>query len=548
MVMRVEKVQFDKDMKMLRYMIILLCVMVGCMYGNVIEKRHNPMTVCAASNSTSVKKNVKKLKGKASVVETTWDDKGIYKNEKVTIKVKYSTQKQKQSSYKKISKKVRKQFRKITYQIQISNSPSFNTKYKKTFYSKKKKGLNLDGKVRGVNTKDFTVKAGEIFAYEEIISYKHGEEVKLYVRVRPYISKTKAGKWSKTVAVSLKEEDDEEYIPDDAIGTYVSIYDDINAAGLKDDGTATYNIGLRTDYGMDWFKDVKVVVENVTPPKWKGMYTENICKQLQIVPNSISISDYKFESVAKGPTEAYPAYNQMTFNIKVSMDVMCIKVSAYKDGVEIPLRIGVGHHQEEAIIWWWCTDDSPKVLEFYSIVRKQIEDELWTDDMSKSMKLSAIGDYLRTITYYYYGQYPTIEDWEYKGTQPYMGNLDWAIMRTQGFCGTCYTVVDLKYYAADLGIPLVTYEEGIAGKIEGEYVPGIEQKECIYFGTKENSSNPTEGYDHITMYYNTAETMVVKMYTEDGPPVCYIGYKSCGYDVQGNVDSTQVTGTPIVLK
>lgn len=541
--MKNKRVHLDSYMKWKQCLMVLFCIMVGFVYGNVIVNQDKPMTVFAASNSSSVKKNIKKLKGKATVESATWE------NNKVTIKLKYSTQKQKKSTYKKISKKVRKQFRKMTYQIQISNSKSFDTKYKYTCYSKKQKGLALDGTVNGVNTKSFSVRVKNILTSKQILNYYRGETVKLYVRVRPYISKSKKGKWSDTVTVVLEEENKEEYIPDDAIGTYVSIYDDINAAELKDDGTATYNVGLSTDYGMDWFKDVKVVVENVTPPKWKGMYTENICKQLQIVPNSIAISDYKFESVAKGLAKADHAYNKMTFNITVSMDVMCIKVSVYKDGVEIPLRIGLGHHEEEAIIWWWCTDDSPKALEFYSIIRKQIEDELWTDDMSKSMKLSVIGDYLRSITYYYYEQYPNIEDWEYKGTEPVLGHfLGLAIRRSQGYHGTCYTVLDLRYYAADLGIPLVTYEEGIAGKIEGEYVPGIEQKECIYFGTKENSSNPTEGYDHITMYYNTAETMECGMYTEDGPPVYYIGYKTCGYDVQGNIDSTQVTGTQIVLK
>ena len=542
-----KKVKFNKGIKMMRYMIILLCIMVGCMSGNVMENQGKFMKVYAASNHTSVKKNIKKLKGKASVEKVTWEDKGIYKNEKVTIKLKYSTQKQKKSTYKKISKKVRKQFRKMTYQIQISNSPSFNTKYKETFYSKKQKGLNLDGKMSGVNKKDFTVKVGEVFSYEEIISYKHGEEVKLYVRVRPYISKSKAGKWSKVITVLLKEEDKKEYIPDDAIGTYVTVFS-CGDTELKADGTATYNIDLRTDYGMDWFKDVTVLVENVTPPKWKGVYTENICKQLQIIPNSIAISDYKFESVAKGPTEAYPAYNQMTLDIIVSMDVMCFKITILKDGVEVPLRdYGVTTKQEH-IIWWSCLDDSPKLVELCRLVRKQIEDELWTEDMSKSDKLYAIGSYLETINYYVPEYYPNINDWEYKGTRsPIANGIGGNIMCAQGAWGTCWMVSDLVYYAEDLGIPLVSYEEGIAGRIDGEYVEGIEQKECVYFGYKETSSNP-EAAMHMTLYHNTDEIGECWRLKENNEWESYIGYVRRTYNIQGRDDATQVTGTPIVLK
>ena len=542
-----KKVKFNKGIKMMRYMIILLCIMIGYMSGNVMENQGKFMKVYAASNYTSVKKNIKKLKGKASVEKVTWEDKGIYKNEKVTIKLKYSTQKQKKSTYKKISKKVRKQFRKMTYQIQISNSPSFNTKYKETFYSKKQKGLNLDGKMSGVNKKDFTVKAGEVFSYEEIISYKHGEEVKLYVRVRPYISKSKAGKWSKVITVLLKEEDKKEYIPDDAIGTYVTVFS-CGDTELKADGTATYNIDLRTDYGMNWFKDVTVLVENVTPPKWKGVYTENICKQLQIIPNSIAISDYKFESIAKDPTEAYPAYNQMTLDIKVSMDVMCIKITILKDGVEVPLRdYGVTTKQEH-IIWWSCLDDSPKLVELCRLVRKQIEDELWTEDMSKSDKLYAIGSYLETINYYVPEYYPNINDWEYKGTRsPIANGIGGNIMCAQGAWGTCWMVSELGYYAEDLGIPFVSYEDGIAGRIEGEYVDGVEQKECIYFGYNENSSNPAAGM-HLTLYYNTDEVGELYRLTENNGWESYIGYVRCTYDIQGKMEGGELTGTPIVLK
>lgn len=546
--MKKKSVHFNKSMKWKRYLIVLICVMIGCMYGNVIGNQGKSMKVYAASNYTSVKKNIKKLKGKASVEKATWEDKGgIWKNEKVTIKLKYSTQKQKKSIYKKISKKVRKQFRKMTYQIQICNSPSFNTKHKATFYSKKQKGLNLDGKVRGVNTKSFTVKVGEVLTYEEIASYKQGEEIKLYVRVRPYISKSKAGKWSKTVTVSLKEEDKKEYIPDDAIGTYVTVFS-CGDTELKADGTTTYNIDLRTDYGMDWFKDVTVLVENVTPPKWKGVYTESICKQLQIIPNSIAISDYKFESVAKGPTEAYPAYNQMTFNIKVSMDVMCIKITILKDGVEVPLHdYGVTTKQEH-IIWWSCLDDSPKLVELYSLVRKQIEDELWKEDMSKSDKLHAIGSYFETINYYVPEYYPDINDWEYKGTRsPIADGIGGNIMCTQGAWGTCWMVSDLVYYAADLGIPLVLYEEGIAGRIDGEYVEGIEQKECVYFGYKETSSNP-EAAMHMTLYHNTDEIGECWRLTENNEWESYIGYVRCTYDIQGKMEGEELTGTPIVLK
>jgi len=542
------RIHFDSYMRWKAYLIVLICIMVGFVYGNVIVNQDKPLTVFAASNSSSVKKNIKKLKGKALVEKATWNDKGgVWKNEKITIKLKYSTLKQKKLIYKKISKKVRKQFRKMTYQIQISNSPSFNTKYKETLYSKGQKGLNLDGTVRGVNKKRFTVKAGEVLTHDEIVRYKQGEEIKLYVRVRPYISKSKAGKWSKVVTVSLKEEDKKEYIPDDAIGTYVTVFS-CGDMELKADGTTIYNIDLRTDYGMDWFKDVTVLVENVTPPKWKGVYTENICKQLQIIPNSIDISDYKFESVAKGPTEAYPAYNQMTLNIKVSMDVMCIKITILKDGVEIPLRdYGVTTKQEH-IIWWSCLDDSPKLVELCRLVRKQIEDELWTEDMSKSDKLYAIGSYLETINYYVPEYYPDINDWEYKGTRsPIADGIGGNIMCTQGAWGTCWMVSDLVYYAEDLGIPLVSYEEGIEGRIEGEYVEGVEQKECVYFGYKETSSNPSAAM-HMTLYYNTDEIDECWRLAENNEWESYIGYVRCTYDIQGKDAGSELTRTPIVLK
>lgn len=303
----------------------------------------------------------------------------------------------------------------------------------------------------------------------------------------------------------------------------------------NEDGTNTYNAYFLCNADEKWLDhNITFVVEDVTPAAYANVFADLgvAYEEPELTVKSaanyvLECQQYGFDihepytedgpgSVSEAPTGG------KCIIVEAGASVRVVKLSA-KKGDTVLDYIYLGSNGEEV-----GGDYSAYDVELYKKVRRKVEAQIWTDEMSNLEKLSALADYINATTHYpgtdvTSKEYnPTFwENWAVDDKE-----LLWSmcnditlnrIMDFQGGIVTCQAAGILKTVAVDdLGLPYL-YDRASDTVASGE---GVWRAMGSY------SSNPSEPW-HESLVYKSADEERVFLDAQGMGDGGLLGKESC---------------------
>lgn len=249
-------------------------------------------------------------------------------------------------------------------------------------------------------------------------------------------------------------------------------YECINSR--KNDGANVYQTYFICNSDENWLDgNVSFEAEDVTPAAYANMFNDMDIAYEAPTVTAESAAEYIRNmkgmghplyvqppcSEYRGDIESKEAVSGKYLTVKAGAGVRVVKLTAKRDGKVLDY-IYLSSDGKDAE-----NNDSSYDLELYKQVRRKVEDQLWTDDMSNLEKLQALGRYISETTHYT-GEKVTRKEynptfWKNWSVEDKVLFLDMShdlvlneIMVFQGGLATC-TAAGTLYTAAteDLGLP-----------------------------------------------------------------------------------------------